>query len=526
MKNSTPRRSLPYVNTLTRRDFLNRTLRGGAALGLAALTQVPPFAKRALAEGSIGLNGKKLLFIFLRGANDALNSCIPTMDPGYNNTIRPSIFIPPDGVTNYSTTGPCDFPAADAVSQFAYANAIRLGNGFSALHPSLRFLAPVYNAGDLALVHRVGYPRQSRSHFDSQAYWESGDPNTLSREGIFYRTLLESGIAASNPLAGVSIQSGLPTLFKGSQLAITNISDPTRYSLFGTPAVTGDAKLMNAILSGNTAHFPDKRSRQLLSLQYNNLVSTLDLFGTIDFDDTGNTFTDPDTGFYLFPTSATKNGLGTAATNVVAANSYNFFNSLKGAALILNKTNAVIAGTELGGFDTHDNEGGATGQHADLLKSIGWALYGLRQYFRNNEQLCSWDDLVVVTLTEFGRTTVQNSNNGTDHAEAGLMWVAGGGVKGYGKAGRTSGLIAGHPSDPIPWVVGPGGSMYGVANRYLQRAVDFRSVLGEVIRDHLGATQGQLDRIIPGYANSAEALLHGGTSSLDNTAILGEIDVV
>src|SRR6185436_19503840 len=130
---------------------------------------------------------------------------------------------------------------------------IRLGNGFSALHPSLKFLAPAYNAGDLVMVHRVGYPRQSRSHFDSQAYWETGDPNSPSREGIFYRALLESGLTATNRLTGVSIQGGLPTLLKGPDAALTNLSDPTRYELLGTPTPVGDRKLMNSILAGNKA---------------------------------------------------------------------------------------------------------------------------------------------------------------------------------------------------------------------------------------------------------------------------------
>jgi uncharacterized protein (DUF1501 family) len=523
--NCTDHPSVPYINTITRRDFLRRTLRGSAALGLAALTQVPPFARRALATNNLGRNGKKLLFIFLRGANDALNSCIPIGDPAYNNTIRPTIYIPPEGGLDYSVTGPCIFPAAGA-TQFSYANAIRLGNGYNALHPSLRFLAPVYNAGDLVMVHRVGYPRQSRSHFDSQAYWETGQPNSISREGIFYRTLLESGLYDANPLAGVSIASSLPTSLQGNELAVTNISDPTRYDLLGTPSPSADQKLMNSIISGNQGRFANKRSRALLQLQYENLVSTLNLFSTIDFDDTGNTYTDPDTGFYLFPTTTTKNGLGTAATNVVDAGAYGFFQSLKAAALILNKTEAVIAGTEMGGFDTHNNQGGVTGDHADLQKRIAWAIYGLRQYFRHNADHVSWNNLLIVTLTEFGRTTVQNSNNGTDHAEAGLMWVAGGGAKGYGKAGRTSGLLAGHPSDSVPWVPGTSGSMYGVASRYLQRAVDYRSVLGEIIREHLGATQDQVDNIIPGYANAGEHLLNSGTSAIDGTPIMGEVDVV
>jgi uncharacterized protein (DUF1501 family) len=532
---------MAYLNRFTRRDFLAHGLRAGGALGLASLLQVPPFARRALAEAAIGANGRKLLFIFLRGANDALNSCIPLLDPAYNQSNRPNIFIPPDPGTNYSTPGGCDFPTGGA-STYGFVNAIRVGNGFNALHPYLKFLAPLYNAGDLALVHRVGYPRQSRSHFDSQAYWESGTPNSIAREGIFYRTLLESGLAATNPLAGVSVQTSLPTSFKGSQLAITNISDPTRYDLLGTPTPSGDQKLIESILRGTETRFADKRSRELLQLTYENLVSTLDLFSGIDFNEDatpgdpqrqGNYYVDdPDTdgpgsgAYFLFPTDAVKNGAGTANTNVVDAGAFNFFRQLKGAALVLNHTDAVIAGTEMGGFDTHNNQGGPTGDHATLLGRVGWALYALRKYFLRYGDRAQWDKLVVVTLSEFGRTTVQNSNNGTDHAEAGVMFVAGGGVKGFGKSGRTSGVVLGHPDDSIPWLTGASGSMFGVAGRYLRRAVDYRSVLGEIIREHLGATQAQLDRIIPGYAASGEFLRSGGISTVDNTPIAGEVDLV
>ena len=530
MKTSTPLRA-PFINTLSRRDFLAHSVRAGAALGLASLTQVPPFAARALAEGNIGTNGKKLLFIFLRGANDALNSCLPVKDPGFTQSIRPSIWIPQEAPSYYDTPGPCDFPTGLA-STFGYPNAIRIGDSFNALHPSLKFLAPVYNAGDLLLVQRVGYPRQSRSHFDSQAYWESGEPNTISREGIFYRTLLESGVAATNPLAGISIQSSLPTIFQGSELAITNLSDPTRYDLLGTPTPTGDQKLMNAVMRGNQAGFADKRSRGLLRLSYENLVNTLDLFGGIPFDESENTFVDDvatDGGtahYHLFPTSIALNGGGTDPSYVVDNGAFSFFQQLKGAALVLNHTDAVIAGTELSNFDTHDNQGGATGTHANLLSRVAWAIYGLRKYFLNYAAKTKWEDLVIVTLSEFGRTTVQNSNNGTDHAEAGLMLVAGGNVKGYGKAGRTRAVIGGHPGDAVPWSTGPAGSMFGVAGRYLRRAVDYRSVLGEVIRDHLGATQSQLDRIIPGYANPGESLSSTGTSTIDQTQIMGEVGVI
>src|SRR5437899_11140754 len=108
----------------------------------------------------------------------------------------------------------------------SYPYAIRLGNGVAAMHPSLKFLAPVYNAGDLALIHRVAYPKQSRSHFDSQRYWENGNPNdNIVQDGIFYRTIIESGLAHTAPLTDVSIQSSLSLIFRGSDAAMTKLTD-------------------------------------------------------------------------------------------------------------------------------------------------------------------------------------------------------------------------------------------------------------------------------------------------------------
>ncbi|HXG46526.1 MAG TPA: hypothetical protein VNO52_02795, partial [Methylomirabilota bacterium] len=280
------------LNIISRRSFLDRSWKTGAALALASLTNIPPVVKRALAEGQIGLNGKKLLFIWLRGANDALNSVIPALDPAYASS-RPTIRIPLDPGTDYSLGGRgCDFPVNDTsnADTYSYASAIRLGNGFAALHPSLKFLAPVYNAGDLVLVHRVGYPRQSRSHFDSQAYWENGSPNNnLLKDGIFYRTMLEylrdRGTAAS-ALTGVSIQSSLPLILRGSEAPMTNLTDPNRYALLGIPNNTnGVQKARAALNSANSIPFPAKRNRALLQLQYENLNQTLDVFAGIDFDE-------------------------------------------------------------------------------------------------------------------------------------------------------------------------------------------------------------------------------------------------
>ena len=534
---------MKHFHISTRRDFLTHAMKVGAFSALASLTDIPFVMKKALASDSnLGRNGKKLLFIFLRGANDALNSVIPIQDDGYAPS-RPTLAIAKDPGIDYGATGACDLSAFNtngADATFGYSSGIRLGNGFAALHPSLKFLAPVYNAGDLALIHRVAYPRQSRSHFDSQNYWETGNPNdNLSKDGIFYRTIIESGLAATQGLTAVSIQSSLPLILRGSKAALTNLNDPTRYDLLGIPNdVNGNAKAAAAMRTANRFPYPDKMNRELLSLQYKNMSDTLQIFASLDFSENGNTFLDNEnvdgetSPYYLFPTTNAKNGgyaqhANNAAKYVVSPGSYGFFQRLKNAAIVLNSTEAIIAGTALDGFDTHSAQGAVNGSHPNLQRSIAWALYGLRKYFTRYSNQVNWDNLVVVTLSEFGRTTIENSDLGTDHAEAGVMFVAGGGVKGY-QAGR-SGVFGCSPSDTIPWVPGQvagTSSMFGASSRYLKRAYDYRSVLGKLIRNHLGASQDQLNRIIPGYVTSGENLLLGGRSSRDGVNIMGEPDII
>jgi len=275
------------------------------------------------------------------------------------------------------------------------------------------------------------------------------------------------------------------------------------------------------------------------------MSDTLAIFSSIDFSETGNTFvddanTDGDTVHYnLFPTTNAKNGgYATHGNNiakyVVDTNAYSFFTNLKAAALVLNKTDAIVAGTETTGFDTHNNQGKLTGTHPNLQRRIAWAMYALRKYFLNYNDKCTWNNLVVVTLSEFGRTSKQNTSLGTDHAEAGVMFIAGGGVKGYNGikvGGNTSGIFncAGSVDstvNPIGWTTGLSGSMFALQSNYLKRSTDYRSVFGKLIRDHLGATQNQLNWIIPGYANSGEKLLSGGTSTIDSTPITGELNII
>jgi len=534
----------PHI--LTRRSFLSRSSALGLGTALATITDIPFVMKRALADGSLGKPGpngrtKKLLFLFLRGANDGLNALIPYGDPAYNSTNRPTLYIPTDADASWQTSGPAFFPTSGPDTgtflrpDGSPLGGLPLGNGFAGLHPALKFLAPVYNVGDLALLHRVGYPQQSRSHFDSQNYWETGSPrDSLVRDGLLYRAMMESGLTTTNALTGVSIQSSLPLILRGSKAAMTNLSDTGRYNLLGVPnTAAGNTKADAFLQAATRSPAPDRMSRDFLNLQYQNLNQTLAIFASINFNQefTDNEATDGDLPYNLFPTSNATNGSYAARGNnpakyVVPTSSYDFFNSLRSAALILNKTDALVAGTQIDGWDTHSNQGGASGSHANLLRRVGWALYGLRKYFLQNPDKCSWDDLIVVTLSEFGRTSIENDDNGTDHAEASVMFVAGGGVKGFNAANSRKAVFACNPSDTVPWQTGQTGAMFQTEGRYLRRALDYRSVLGKVIRDHLGASQDQLNRIIPGYSNPSEALRAGGTQSSDGVRIMGEPDIL
>lgn len=483
---------------ISRRNFLEKSFQATIATIAASASMVPSRLQRALASGAIPATTKKIFFIFLRGGNDGLNTIIPWGDTAYDATMRPTLYIPsPDAASSVKGRAP---------DQPDLTKAIDLGNGFAGMHPNLREMIPVYNQGQVALLHRVGYPRQSRSHFDSQKYWENGVPrDNLLGSGVFYRAVMDTGIAQGKAFPAVSVQSRNPLALRGPQ-AITNLSDPKRYDVLGVANnATDKQKLLQFSHASHLIPYPARSERDLLFTTGQSLRESVDLLKAVGIDK--NNIFDTDGTTHLFPIDSASNQKG------FSSSWYSYFNKVKTGAQVLAMTDAVVAGTELGGFDTHNNQGALTGGHANLMRQIGWTIYALRQYMRSiNPEL--WNNTVVLTMSEFGRTTKENGNAGTDHAEAGAMIVAGGKIKGgvYG-------------CDPTTWTTGPKGALYGVSNRYLSRAIDYRSVLGEVFRDHLGASDNQLEEVVPGYGNPREVLRTGGTS-LDGTKILGELGLV
>ncbi|MBI5772367.1 MAG: DUF1501 domain-containing protein [Verrucomicrobia bacterium] len=593
------------MNIISRRKYLTQQFKAGLGALLATTANVPFGVQRALAEGNIGLNGKKLLFIFLRGGNDGLNTLIPVLDPAYASN-RPNTRIPMDTGTDYTTvTGTMDFtPAGSTAGTYdSYPYAIRAGNGFAAVHPSLKWLAPLYNAGHLAFIHRVGYVSQSRSNSSSMRYWETGVPNDNTvQEGHFYRTMMQSGLAGTRAFLGLSFQSSLPLSLNGYATPAINVPDITRFNLLGIPNTTaGNLKFDPALKSENPAQFPAKNYREALKNNYKFALDSLGTFEGLVADYNENPYrddvvTDGDEdwatawdgqrvdskgrthgpGYYLFPKAGsnfpsadTINGgyardpgqsvtqldkyVITTSSATSQSSNTSLFNNLLASALVLNQTDAFIVGTEYSGFETHDSAviagSPTTGNHANLMRRLSWAFYSLWKYFSiygkggTNElpgAKTSWNDLVIVTMSEIGRTTVENTTLGFDDAEASVMLVAGGAVKGYGKPTNTNGSNGGifacnttgcdgpaYNNKTVNWVTGNSGSMFAAGgNRYLGRAVDYRSVLGRIIRKHLGATQNQLNTILPGYATeSTQRLLTGGVCT-DGITIAGEPDFI
>lgn len=530
------------ANIITRRSFLQASAQAAAALGIASLTNIPPFLKRVLAE-DICANRKKLLFIFLRGGNDGANNLIPIQDPAYAAN-RAVLGLPKDPGLNYADTSgmaPTPLPGNPY--------AIPLGNGFAALHPAMSDLVPLYNAHNLALIHRVAYRSQSRSHFDSEVYWEKATDgvvanNKLVSDGLWYRALVETGLNKGRSLSGVSLQSNMPQSLRGVE-PMTNLSSISRYNILGVYSPVGNTntdrvKILNAVDTAAMQPHPVKDNRDLV---YNLGVAfrdTLDIFQDPSF--ATNEFYDSDGTTHLFPinSGSDQRGLGSGA--------YGFMQSIKSCAQILANTDAIITGTEIGSFDTHTNQVTAgsphLGGHASLLRRVAWAYYALWRFFSNPAynsggvdlgKSCGgknlWNDIVIVTMSEFGRTSAENASMGTDHAEASVMYVAGGGIAGgvYGCDPNPSKLSGVNNWDPWDGVgTNPKlGSLFAANNSvgYLKRLIDYRSVVGEIIRDHIGATQDQLNRIIPAYANEAtEHLKNGGMVS--TTPILGELGLI
>lgn len=423
---------------ISRRHFL----RNAAALGAYGTAFMSYFGRQALAGVPGGGPEKKLLFIFLRGGNDGVNTIIPHGDSVYNPTSRPSLFI-------------------------SETDAIDLGNSFASLHPMMQPMMPLFNAGDLALIHRVGYANQSRSHFDSQDYWERGVPNNPDvKDGIFYRQLEEmlDLTDPANSFAAASIDRSAFRALKGNT-PFPNFTSADQFNFLGDS--DAQRKFLGQLPSAEGAG----DGRGVMGLYGDGPLAK---------------------AFYSSTVHATGTALGGTLTTLAGAQGdyvpengavypdSGFGGRLAECAKLFKRTDARILGVDTSGFDTHSNQGAIYGEHGNLLQKVAEGFQAL-----SLDLQAQWNDLVVVTMTEFGRTSLENGSAGTDHAEASAIFVAGGGVNGgvYNCDGTT-------------WA---DGDMLSRSNRYVARKTDFRSVFGEIFTGHFGTPANRLDAVMPGY---------------------------
>jgi uncharacterized protein (DUF1501 family) len=404
----------------TRRIFLKDM--GIAMFGLGA---APAWLARASAAETVGARKKVLVAIFQRGAVDGLNVVVPFGDKRYYD-LRPNLAIPaPRGGDNKES-------------------AIDL-DGFFGLHPSLAPLKPIYDSSNLAIVHAVGSPDPTRSHFDAQDYMESGTPGRKATTDGWLNRALPVEPAPHSPVRAVSVGTDLARALRGQNeaLAVANLNDfkvrdPIGSGLYEAMYGASTDKLMNG--TGTRTFEAVKMVEALQKQPYT-----------------------PANGA-KYPTGALGNSLQQIAR------------------LIKADVGMEVAFTDVGGWDTHVNEVGATpvqGQLANLLTTFGQALAAFYQDMGDRMA-----DVTVVTMSEFGRTAKENGNRGTDHGHANYMMAMGGGVRGGKVYGDWPGL---QPEQ-----------LY--EQRDLNITTDFRAVLGELVSGHLG--NPNIASVFPGYAGS------------------------
>ena len=404
---------------INRRVFIKKS--GIAMLGLSTL---PSFLQRAVAATAMP-NKKKLVVLFQRGAADGLNIVVPFAEPNYYK-IRPSIAI----------------PAPTAGGNLA---AIDL-DGFFGVHPSLAPLAKLFHSGELAIVHAAGSPDTTRSHFDAQDYMESGTPGVKATDdGWLNRTMQTMPEQNATPFRAVALGPNLPRMLHGTAPAVA-LPDVKQFQVLagaGSQMVQGGFEAMYAQTVDTALRGTGTETFEAIDM--------LKKANPAQFQ--------PENG-----ADYPKNRYGQSIQQV--------------AQLLKANIGLEVAFLDTGGWDNHVNEGGVQGQLANLLRDLG---QGLDAFYKDMGD--RMEDVVVVTMSEFGRTAHENGNRGTDHGHANCMFVMGGAVKGGKAYGKWPGL-------------GPQQLNEG---RDLALTTDFRSVLGEIIQGHLGAKD--LKTVFPGFAN-------------------------
>lgn len=408
---------------MLRRDLLKLAAGGGALL---------PFGRSAFAAvgDSRAASPPRLVVIFLRGAVDGLNVVVPYADPGYY-TARSTIAL--------------QRPGADG-------GVLDLDGRFG-LHPALAPLMPLWQGGQLGFVQASGSPDETRSHFDAQDYMESGTPGRKTTADGWLNRLLgglspEAGQGDAATRA-VSLGPVLPRIYAGRN----TVANVPLGAAAGKPTLLDRPQLASAF--GRLYDGDDAMSRAYQASR----KSHQEVMASMSPDNLDREMQAANNGAPL------PNGFPDNAARL--------------ATLLRNDARIQLAFMDLGGWDTHANQGAASGQLANRLAPLGQGLSALATRLGP-----VWDDTVVVVMSEFGRTAHQNGNGGTDHGHGNVMWLLGGKVAGGKVHGRWPGMDASALHE----------------GRDLAVTTDFRQVLAAVAERHMRLADARMNAVFPGFA--------------------------
>jgi len=401
----------------------------------------PPFLARAAmaAPGPSGSRRRKVLVaIFQRGAMDGLAAVPPLTEEALLRRLRPRLAMAGGRAAGED-------------------RALDLGCGFG-LHPALAPLEALWKESRLAIVHQVGSPDPTRSHFDAQDYMETGTPGRKgTASGWLNRVCGELGHEAT-PFRAVAMTSALPRSFYGDEpaVAVARLED---FAL----RLPGAERAARAAGAGFEALY-ERTSQELLRETGADTFDAVEMLSELELRSYR-----PAAGVE-YP----RGPLGTALTQI--------------AQLVKADVGLEVAFAETGGWDTHVQQGALTGGFSrradDLARSIAafWRDLGPHQ-----------DQVLLTTMTEFGRTVRENGSGGTDHGHGSCLFVLGDQVDG----GKVHGSFAGLDPDLL------------YEGRDLPVTTDFRSVFTGLAAGHLGVSAAP-ETVFPGWQGTVLPLLRRG----------------
>jgi uncharacterized protein (DUF1501 family) len=407
---------------------------------------------QSLVSGSPALAGGRLVVVFLRGAYDGLSALVPYADRDYY-ALRPNIAI----------------AAPDGSAQ----TALRLDNTF-ALHPALSPLLPLWQQGVLSFVPAAGLPAPNRSHFEAQYQMEIAQPGKSSSApgwlnkvaGLRTGPAAALGVGEANPaiLGGPASVKLIP---RGQAAERTGVlaNEKTRQALLDLYA--GNDKISEAFRQGAGSRMQSAQElsteKAAADVRRNTMAAAMPMADRrLDRDGT--------------PASAQALSAQMQAASNGAPDPVGLQLDAQHLGILMRNDRSLRLGfLSAGGWDTHANQGAATGQLANNLGNLARGIAQLRQDFSEPGD-------VIVVLSEFGRTSAENGTRGTDHGFGNAMWLLGNRVNGGRWHGQWTGLAPGNLNE----------------GRDLPAHHDYRAVLAQVLRGTFALNDAQLSAALPG----------------------------